>query len=58
MDLENIKLSEVSQTNTPSFHLSVESKNQTNQKQNKTWTHRYREQIGGCQRGGKLGLDG
>ena len=57
VDLEGIRLSEISQkkTSTIRFHLYVESKKTklmnkhtiTKQKQ----THRYREQTGGCQRG-------
>ena len=45
MDLEDIMLSEINQikTNTVCYHLYVESKT-------KKWTHRYREQVAGCQR--------
>ena len=59
MDLENIKLSEVKQIR---YHFSyvwnLKIKQTNKKKQNKTQTHSYREQIAGCQRGGKLGLDG
>lgn len=47
-------LSEINQrkTNIVLSRLYVESKNQ---KQNKSQAHRYREQIGGCQRQGVEG---
>ena len=59
MDLECIMLSEISQikTNTTWSHLYVESKKQ-NKPTNKTkqkQTHRYRGQMGDCQRGRSRG---
>ena len=49
--LEGIMLSEISQRKTTSIwsHLFVESKKQSKQTKQKQ-THRYREQMGGCQR--------
>ena len=54
VDLEGNKLEK---TITVWFHFNVESKKQ-NKWTNKTkqqQTHRYKEQTGGCQRGGVLG---
>lgn len=55
MDLEGIAPSEISQmrTNAVQFHLYVALKPNQNKRINKS--HRYREQAGGCWRGGGLG---
>ena len=46
MDLEGIMLSEISQTVKNKHHII--STVYRNLKKQKNWTHRYREQIGGC----------
>ena len=54
MDLEGTMLSQV-KTNTVRFHLYVDSKKQNKWKHiaKRKQSYEYREQIGGCQKGGK-----
>ena len=56
MDLEGMMLSEISQrkTNTIYFTYIWNLKNKTNKTKQK-YTHRYREQTRGCQRGRRIG---
>ena len=51
MDLESIMVNEISQTEKVKYHMiSHICKIKIKSQQKKTQAHRYREQIGGCQR--------
>ena len=51
MDLESIMVNEISQTVKVKYHMiSHICKIKIKSQQKKTQAHRYREQIGGCQR--------
>ena len=62
MDLEIITLSEVSQKEENKYHMislicGISNMTQTNLSTKQKQTHRHREQIHGCQKGGGLGRD-